>query len=269
MARQLGFAGVQMEISPGDNIERLEARLARISDETPWVELVLFSELCLFGNDPRHAQPVPGPATGKLGRLARKYGKWLVPGSLYETAEGGFFNTAPVFNPDGELVVSYRKLYPWQPNEKSLAGDGFCVFDIPGKVRVGLMICYDQWFPEVTRQLVWMGAEVIVHPVMTTTGDRPLELVLSRANAIANQVYFLSVNGLGAGGNGRSILVDPEGGVLHQAGEEEEIMAYRLDLDMVERVRHDGTMGLCRVWQAFETGPRRFPVYCGDGPGED
>jgi predicted amidohydrolase len=98
--------------------------------------------------------------------------------------------------------------------ERSDPGEEFCVFDIPGKGRCGLCICYDQWFPEVVRSLTWMGAEVIFCPTATYTSDRSLELVLAQANAGVNQVYFLNVNGVGGGGIGQSIFVDAEGRVL-------------------------------------------------------
>jgi predicted amidohydrolase len=262
MTNALGFAGVQMEVVPGDrNIGRMADYLEAIQRDCPWVELVLFSEMCVFGSDPRWAQRIPGEATERLCRLARQFQLWLVPGSLCEPGPGGFFNSAPVINPQGDIVAVYRKIYPWRPRETSLAGREFCVFDIPGRGRLGLCICYDQWFPEMTRQLVWMGAEIILNPVMTTTADRPLELVLSQANAIFNQVYFLSINGLGHGGNGRSILVDPEGGVIATAGEQEATLTARLDLQRVARVREKGTVGECQVLKSFRDGGVSFPVY--------
>ncbi len=262
MSRILGFAGIQMTVTPGaDNIDRMDRRLARVRKRYPWVQLALFSELCIFGNDPRRAQPVPGKATGRLCELARHHGLWLVPGSLCESSQGRVFNTAPVISPDGKLVARYRKLYPWRPRERCSAGSRFCVFDLPPVGRVGLAICYDQWFPEVIRQLTWMGAELILVPTMTTTADRRLEMVLAQANAIANQVYVASINGLGHGGNGHSLLVDPEGGVLVRAAESESVLAARLDLGRVARVREEGTLGQCRVLKSFRDGGHRFPVY--------
>ncbi len=263
MTRTVGFAGVQMEVLSGEgNLDRIEARLEAIKRDYPWVELVLFSELCVFGKSTEWAESVPGKATDELCRLARKFQVWLVPGSLYEQASGGgVYNTAPAIDPEGKIVAAYRKMFPWRPFEKSLPGREFCVFDIPGLVRVGLCTCYDQWFPEVIRQLTWMGAEIILNPVMTTTADRPLELILSQANAITNQLYFLSINGLGEGGNGCSILVDPEGRVLAQANQEETILTAQLDPDMVARVREKGSLGLCRVLKSFRDGGIDFPVY--------
>jgi predicted amidohydrolase len=198
--------------------------------------------------------------------MAKEFGVWLLPGSVYESAAGGgHYNTAPVIDPEGKIVTCYQKMYPWRPREKSLAGDAPCVFEIPGRLRVGLCICYDQWFPEVARQLVWMGADVILNPTMTPTPDRNLELILARANAIANQVYFFSVNGVGDGGNGDSILVDPEGEPMAQADECETVLLAEIDPARVARVRENGTLGLCQVLKSYRDGGFRFPCHV-EGP---
>ena len=85
-----------------------------------------------------------------------------MPGSVYELAsDGRIHNTALVLAPDGELVATYRKVFPWQPHEACAPGDGFVTFDIPEIGRIGLAICYDGSFPETFRQLAWMGAELI------------------------------------------------------------------------------------------------------------
>ncbi len=266
----IGFAGVQMDVVAGEgNIVRMAERLEAVHRDYPWVELVLFSELCLFGADPKWARLLSGKEIDELRGLAVKYHLWLVPGSLYEETLGGYYNTAPVIDPDGRIVAAHRKLFPWRPLERSKPGREFCVFDIPGRAKVGVCTCYDQWFPEVARQLAWMGAEIILNLTRTTTPDRTQELVISQANAIVNQVYFLSVNGVGHGGNGRSILVDPEGVVITRAGEKESILAARLDLDLVSRVRREGTMGQCQALKSFRDADIEFPVYSlGQGESE-
>jgi predicted amidohydrolase len=110
-----------------------------------------------------------------------------------------------------------------------------------------------------------MGAEVIVAPTLTPTSDRPQELVLTRANAIANQVFVLSVNGAAPYGTGLSMVVDPEGHVRHQAGENATVISDVLDLDAVTRVRRFGTAALNRVWDQFGDGdnPLPLPLYGG------
>jgi formamidase len=169
-----------------------------------------------------------------------------------------------VISPDGEIVARYSKIFPWRPLEASTPGEEFCVFDIPGKGRFGLCICYDQWFPEVARTLAWMGAEAVFCPTATITPDRSKEIIMSLANAIANQVYWFSLNGLGAGGIGQSVFVDPEGRILQQSGSGEQYMTQIIDLDLVSRVREYGTMGLCQVMKEFGSFNGKFPVYESD-----
>jgi predicted amidohydrolase len=232
-------------------------------------ELLLFPELYLTGDDPfapdapadferETAQPIPGPLTERVGKIAARAKRWMCPGSMFELGEGGaVHNTALVFDPDGELIARYRKLFPWQPFETSTPGDVAApVFEIAGVGRLGLMICYDGWFPEVARGLALAGAEAILQPTLTTTPDRDQELVLARANAIVNQCYVLNVNAVPTVGGGRSIGVDPEGRVLFETGQTEEFVLETIDLDRAAHVRAHGTRGLNRVLQHLEAAPR-------------
>jgi formamidase len=181
---------------------------------------------------------------------------------MYESEGGSIYNTALAISPDGAIVAKYRKMFPWLPFEsETTPGDQFCVFDIPDAGRFGLCICYDAWFPEVARTLAWMGAEVILHPTLTSTSDRAAELILNQANAIFNQCYFVDINGLGPWGGGRSLIVDPEGRILQQAGEHDMILTEILNLDMVHKTREFGTLGLCQTWKQLRDFPGHFPIY--------
>ena len=92
---------------------------------------------------------------------------------------------------------------------------------------------------------------------------------MAQANAISNQLYFFNVNGLGIGGVGRSIFVDPEGRVLQTSGEAEVIMTEVIDLDVVTRVREYGTLGTSQVWKDLANFKGKFPMYDNDiGKGE-
>jgi formamidase len=221
MSRLFGIAGVQMAPIAWDaraTLAKMADAVVQIGRNFPWVQMVLFHELAVPGlvqlvapptpNAWRqHAQAIPGPLTDELCALARRTQKWLVPGSLYELEGEALYNTALAISPQGEIVARCRKVFPWLPYEPgTTAGREFCVFDIAEVGRFGLCICYDVWFPEVVRSLVWMGAEVILQPTMTPTSDRTQELVLCQANAIFNQAYFVSVNGVG--GVWRGPLVD-------------------------------------------------------------
>ena len=103
-----------------------------------------------------------------------------------------------------------------------------------------------------------MGAEAVLQVSLTTTSDRPQELVMARANAIFNQLYVVSINAASPAGLGRSLIVDPEGLVRIQAGAAEELLTDVLDLDAVTRVRELGTAGVSRLWEQVDrigTGP--------------
>ncbi|WZB62512.1 carbon-nitrogen hydrolase family protein [Achromobacter xylosoxidans] len=118
--------------------------------------MVLFSELAPLGPRHHNAEPLPGPTETRLTELARETGLWLIPGSLFERVDGPdgsvVYNTMPVINPQGEIVARFRKLFPFRPYERDVAGGTeFCVFDVPGAGRFGVSICYDMWFPETTR----------------------------------------------------------------------------------------------------------------------
>ena len=92
---------------------------------------------------------------------------------------------------------------------------------------------------------------------------------MAQGNAIANQFYWFSLNGLGAGGIGRSVFIDPEGRILQRSGEGECTMTEIIDLDLVSRVRKYGTVGQCQVWKALGSFKGKFPVYQGRIPNGD
>ena len=258
------IAAVQVEWPYEDNRGRLEKETARVLARFPWVQMVVFPELCSFGAGTNPAEPLPGPTESRYQALAQKHGIWLIPGSIYERVGDDVFNTASVINPKGEVVTRYRKIYPFLPYEKGVkSGSEFVVFDIPDVGRFGISICYDGWFPETTRALVWKGAEVIIHPTMTNTIDRPQELIIAQANAIVNQCYFIDVNCAGQLGNGRSIVVGPEGDIIHQSGEVGEQIPFTVDLSRVREVRRSGTLRLGQVLKSFRDTPIEFPCYRG------
>jgi predicted amidohydrolase len=256
------IAGLQLALASGDNRARIEAEVAATLHRFPWVQMVVLPELASFGPALAHAEALPGPTEERYRALARKLGIWLVPGSLYERDGDRIFNTALVIDPAGTVVGRYRKIFPFLPYEAGVsAGAETLVFDVPDIGRFGVSICYDQWFPEVSRAMAWRGAEVIVHPTLTGTIDRAQELVLAQANAIVNQCFFVDVNHAGALGNGRSIVVGPDGDVVHRAGENHEVMPVTLDLDRVRDSRARGIKGLGQMLKSFRDARVAFPCY--------
>jgi formamidase len=269
MTRLLHVVGAQISPVGGDpeaTLEKFADEVRTIRGSFPKAQLYLFPELYLAGEMPfrthlslagnRHR--VPGPLTERIGALARRARRWIQAGSIYEAAGTKTYNTALLFAPDGTLVSTYRKLFPWMPFEGTDPGRTPApVVALPRIGSAGLMICYDGWFPEVPRSLAMRGAEVLLHPTLTSTPDREEEVVLARANAIVNQCYVMNVNGSLDVGGGRSVGVDPEGRVLFEAGSGEELISEVLDLDRVRTVRERGTRGMNRMLaQLAEHGQR-------------
>jgi len=244
------------------NVEMMKLKLDITMNLYPWVEMVVFSELCGYGPLLHTAQEVPGAFEQEMQAMAKKYGIWLLPGSIFEKRDGLIFNTASVINPQGEIVTRYSKMFPFYPYEVGVtAGNEFCVFDVPEVGRFGVSICYDMWFPETIRTLAVMGAEVILHPTLTGTIDREIELSIARAMASVNQCFLFDVNGLDTGGSGCSIVCGPDGRILYQAGSTEEIIPIELDISRVKRSRELGLLRLGQPLKSFRDNIGDFSIY--------
>jgi predicted amidohydrolase len=206
------------------------------------------------------AEPIPGPTSEALGRLAARHGIVLIGGSIFEQAAGGKrFNTACVFGPDGAMLGTYRKSHiPHDPGfyeqDYFSPGDtGIVVHETPaGKIAV--LICYDQWFPEAARIAALKGAELIVYP---TAIGRPRGLgpvtdgiaddwkrmwrSVQVGHAAANCVYVASVNRVGTEGDtdfwGGSFVADPGATILARADDQEQVVMAACDFEHVKRMQ--------------------------------
>lgn len=257
-----GIACLQLELSAQNNVETLCSEIRMVNKRFPWVNMILMPELAPHGPDTRRAEPMPGPTEQAFAAVAAETGLWVIPGSFYEQQGSAIFNTAPVINADGEVILRYRKAYPFMPYEKGITpGEEFGIFDVPNVGRFGISICYDMWFPEMTRSLAAQGAEIILHPSLTNTIDRDVEISIARASAVTNQCYFLDVNCAGKLGYGRSVVAGPGGEIIHQAGPGREIIPVELDLEHVRRARERGWHGLGQPLKSFRDAPMRYPVY--------
>lgn len=256
------IAGIQMYLGMHKNIEAITHRVDLTMHLYPWVQMVVLSELCVFGPSLPTAQSMPGPAEEAFQKLARKHGIWLIPGSMYERLDGAIYNTTPVINPEGEVIGRYRKIFPFTPLEEGVApGTEFFVFDVDGAGRFAVSICYDIWFPETTRTLSAMGAEVLLHPVLTHCIDRDVDIAVAQTSSAIFQCYVFDINGLGVGGNGRSCVFDPAGRTLFQAETHEQIIPIEIDFDQVRRQRERGIRGLGQPLKSFRESPVEFEVY--------
>jgi len=212
------------------------------------------------------AETIPGPSTELFGKIAKKY-KCVIIASLFEKRAAGLYhNTAVIIETDGSIKGIYRKMHiPDDPlyYEKFYftPGDtGFRAWDTTyGKI--GVLICWDQWYPEGARLTALQGAEILFYP--TAIGWHPKEKdeygvaqhdsweLIQRSHAVANGCYVCSPNRIGiehiAGADGKlvsedgiqfwgqSFITEPNGQVLHRASiEKEEVLVYPLDLEKVE-----------------------------------
>jgi len=225
--------------------------------------MIMFSELAAFGPLPSNHPEDMSSTLETFQELARRHEVWILPGSMFtRDAEGKLYNLASVIDPNGDIVAKYAKMFPFEPYESEVEhGKEFCVFDIPDVGRMGVSICYDIWFPETTRQLTAMGAEVLLHPVLTGTIDRDIELSIARSTAAMFQCYVFDINGLAAGGTGRSCVLDPAGTILYQAAGQDEIIPVEVDFDVVRRQRATGIKGLGQTLKSFRDHPGDFPIY--------
>jgi deaminated glutathione amidase len=201
------------------------------------------------------AEPVPGPRTDRLAEIAREHGMWVHGGSVLELDDGKVFNTSVLFDREGELVATYRKIHLFDadppdavPSRESFlfsAGDQVVVADTEFG-RAGMSICYDVRFPELYRSLVVQGATVVFVPAAfrAETGRAHWDVLL-RSRAIEDQGFVIAAAQWGSWGPegrerhnfGNSMVVDPWGRVIARADDGVGITCAELDLDEVRRVR--------------------------------
>jgi N-carbamoylputrescine amidase len=227
------------------------------------------------------AEAVPGPSTAALGRLAGELGVVIVASLFEKRAEGLYHNTAAVIDADGHYLGKYRKMHiPDDPQyyEKFYftPGDlGFRSWDTRFG-RIGVLVCWDQWYPEAARLTAMSGAQILFYP--TAIGWLPSEKeehgaqqqsaweTIQRSHAIANGVYVCAVNRVGhegeAGGGiefwGGSFVADPGGRLLVKGGTGDEVMTAACDLAKVEASRTHWPFLRDRRIDAYQDLTRRY-----------
>ena len=224
------------------------------------------------------AEPIPGPTTDALCKLAGARGVAILASLFERRTEGLYHNTAVAIDADGRLLGRYRKMHiPDDPlyYEKFYftPGDlGFRSFALRD-ARAGILVCWDQWFPEAARLTALAGAQILFYP--TAIGwqfDEASEVdaaqhdaweTAQRAHAIANGVFVVAVNRVGREDSirfwGQSFVCDPFGRVLARASSsEEEILLVDCDLDQIERVRRNWPFLRDRRIDAYPELSRRF-----------
>lgn len=264
--RFLNVGLIQMPLTKdtAGNLQYLEEKVAALMSGYHKPELIVGVE-CLQCFTPEY---IPGPTTDYFASIAKKYGIYFIPGSVYQKhddlPDGICYNSAPIFNPQGELVDVYSKMAPWRPAEAyAEPGKKYVVFDIPEKqTKVGVQICYDINFPEISRNETLMGAEVLIKLTMDPQELYAFNKSFHFTRAVENQAYVVSTNGVGFYNNihmyGNSLVIDPEGQLVWEAGQEPTIATVTLDLDLVTRTRQYGTRFLDHYLQHLRD--YKFPM---------
>jgi len=224
------------------------------------------------------AEPIPGPSTAALGEIARELNLVIVASLFERRASGLYHNTAAVLDSDGSLAGIYRKMHiPDDPGfyEKFYFTPGDLGFNpvTTSLGKLGVLVCWDQWFPEAARLMTLAGAEMLLYP--TAIGWDPADdaaeqtrqteawITVQRAHAVANGIPVLVCNRAGfeaAGDNtqqgiqfwGNSFICGPQGEILAQAPQDRDcVLSTELDLGRVEQVR--------RIWPYLRD--RRIDAY--------
>lgn len=231
------------------------------------------------------AEPIPGPSTGFFGELARQYGIVLVTSLFEKRAAGLYHNTAVVFEKDGTIAGKYRKMHiPDDPAyyEKFYftPGDiGFCPIET-SVGKLGVQVCWDQWYPEGARLMALRGAELLIYPTAIgyESSDTPEEqerqreawTTVQRGHAVANGLPVVTVNRVGLEADpsgqtngikfwGSSFVAGPQGELLARAGNElPENMVVEIDMTRSENVRRWWPFLRDRRIEEFEPLTKRF-----------
>ncbi|MER6999830.1 carbon-nitrogen family hydrolase [Streptomyces sp. NPDC000410] len=241
---------IQIAVDPGESVESRRQRAASLVREQRGADLVVLPELWTVGafayeSFETEAEPLEGPTHEAMAKAAADTGVWLHAGSLVERApDGSLYNTSLVFSPAGELVRVYRKIhrFGFDRGEAVMMAAGTELVTVPlPEATLGLATCYDLRFPELFRGLVDAGADVLVIPAGWPERRRAHWTLLAQARAVENQSYVLAVGSSGTNGGveqaGHSIVVDPWGEILAEAGAAEEVLTVDLDMPKVAETR--------------------------------
>ncbi len=257
--RELNVAVVQMkpELAKMEaNVGKMADFIARIATEQP-VDIIVFPELSVTGYEggqrfAQMAQRVPGAVTNILGQHATEFGVYVLIGmAVKEKVETVLYNSAVLIGPDGAVAGDYRKVH-LQAEERLVFRPGYRIAPIETEVGViGLMCGWDLTFPEIARNLVLDGAEVLLLPAAWPAKDADMWRTLLVARAYENDVFIAAANRIGEEPSytfaGQSAILAPNGEVLAALEEPEEgYVVVRLDLDEIRRRREETQIMLAR-----------------------
>ena len=286
---RVGLVQMSCSRSPGENLEKAAAKVREAAARG--AQIICLQELFrsqYFCREEKAdlfdlAEPIPGPATAVMGQLAKELDVVIVSSLFEKRAHGLYHNTATVHDAGGEMLGIFRKMHiPDDPlfYEKFYftPGDlGFKNFETK-YARIGVLICWDQWYPEAARLTALQGASILFYP--TAIGWHPAEKeeygpaqldawrTIQRSHAIANGIYVAAVNRIGFEQGphdsglefwGHSFLADPFGRVLTEASaDREEILVYECDPKLQDEVRRNWPFLRDRRIDAYDGLTKRF-----------
>lgn len=252
------IAGFQMNVSQNKqkNIEKVENCIKEL--KTKEVDMVVLPEMfiCPYQTTlfKEYSEVEGGETWRKLSKIAKKYHIYIIAGSVPENEDGKIYNTSYVFNREGEMIAKHRKIHLFdidikggqyfKESDSLSSGESATVFETEfGKI--GLCICYDLRFPELSRIMVDRGAKMIIVPAAfnMTTGPSHWD-ILFRTRALDNQVFTLGVapardNLAGYISWANSILVSPWGDIVNKLDENEDTLISEIDFDYVTKIREE------------------------------
>lgn len=267
------------------NINRLEDKIKYSASQG--AELIVLQELhngLYFCQEENieifdQAETIPGKSTERFSKLAKEYNVVIVLSLFEKRATGLYHNTAVVLEKDGSIAGKYRKMHiPDDPAyyEKFYFTPGDMGFEpISTSIgRLGILVCWDQWYPEAARLMAMKGADILIYPTAIGTDSRDDKeeqkrqsdawQIIQRGHAVANGIPVVTVNRVGFEKDpsgmtngitfwGRSFVVGPQGELLLEMGSEEDIKIINIDTSRTEIVR--------RWWPFFRD--RRIDYYQG------
>ncbi|MEU3463329.1 carbon-nitrogen family hydrolase [Streptomyces sp. NPDC006733] len=243
---------LQIDVDLNETVAERRVRAAALVRAQAGADLVVLPELWpvgAFASDTfaTEAEPLDGPTADAMSAAAREAGVWLHAGSIVERdPDGPLYNTSLVFDPEGGLRHTYRKIHRFGFDQGEAAlmapGEEIVTVALPDTV-LGLATCYDLRFPEQFRLLVDAGAQVLVIPAGWPARRLEHWRLLARARAVESQTYVLACGTAGTHAGvelaGHSMVVDPWGDVLAEAGTGEEVLTVDLDPALVTKTRLD------------------------------
>lgn len=248
---------MQVKDDKSENLKKAESMISKAVRENS--DLIILPEMfnCPYENEKflEYCEDEESSDTlTRISRLSRENNVYILAGSIPERENDNIYNTSYLFDRNGEIIAKHRKMHLFDIDVKDeiyfkesdtlTAGDEFTIAETEfGKVGIG--ICYDIRFPELARIMAEEGAEILIYPgaFNLTTGPAHWEL-LFRTRALDNQVFCIGVApALDESANynsyGHSIITNPWGEVLTEAGYKEELLIADLDLNEIEKVREE------------------------------